>query len=135
MAGKREAKQRAGQSGRKEKNKGEAEESARAKETLEDAGRRAAQETQKKEAHKDLKDQGETKNSSVTKRRQVRKVATMVKRLKKSPEDGELQTPTVGRAAASHSDSVRPVSRNAAQRGVAGPCQLDGEDPAQRKRK
>jgi len=146
MAGKREAKQRAGQSGRKEKNRGEAEESARAKEPLEDAGRKSAQETQKKEAHKDLKDQGETKNSSVTKRRQVRKVATMVKRLKKSPEDGELQTPTgrgggvpgrrwLGRAAASHSDSVRPVSRNAAQRGVAGPCQLDGEDPAQRKRK
>ncbi len=96
MAGKREAKQRAGQSGRKEKNRGEAEESARAKEPLEDAGRKSAQETQKKEAHKDLKDQGETKNSSVTKRRQVRKVATMVKRLKKSPEDGELQTPAGG---------------------------------------
>ena len=96
MAGKREAKQRAGQSGRKEKNRGEAEESARAKEPLEDAGRKSAQETQKKEAHKDLRDQGEAKKSSVTKRRQVRKVATMVKRLKKSPEDGELQTPTGG---------------------------------------
>ena len=96
MAGKREAKQRAGQSGRKEKNRGEAEESARAKEPLEDAGRKSAQGTQKKEAHKDLRDQGEAKKSSVTKRRQVRKVATMVKRLKKSPEDGELQTPTEG---------------------------------------
>ena len=83
MAGKKEAKQRAGQSGRKEKNRGEAEESARAKEPLEDAGRKSAQETQKKEAHKDPKDQGEVKKSSVAKRRQVRKVATMVKRLKK----------------------------------------------------
>jgi hypothetical protein len=96
VKGKKEAKQRAGQSGRKEKYKGEADESAKARELLEDAGRKSAQETQKKEAHRDLRDQGETKNSSVTKRRQVRKVATMVKRLKKSPEDGELQTPTGG---------------------------------------
>jgi len=66
------------------------------KDSLEDAGRKPAQETQKKEAHKDLKDQGEVKKSSVAKRRQVRKVATMVKRLKKNPEDGELQTPTEG---------------------------------------
>jgi hypothetical protein len=32
----------------------------------------------------------------MTKRRQARKVATMVKRLKKNPEDGESQPPTEG---------------------------------------
>ncbi|MFN9900068.1 MAG: hypothetical protein ACK55Z_15020, partial [bacterium] len=96
MAGKKEAKQRAGQSGRKEKHRREVDEPAGVKESLEDAGRKSAQETQKKEAHKDLKDQGEVKKPSVTKRRQVRKVATMVKRLRKSPEDGESQTPTEG---------------------------------------
>ena len=103
MAGKKEAKQRAGQSGRKEKYRRETGEPAGVKEPLEDAGRKSAQETQKKEAHKDLKDQGEAKKSSVTKRRQVRKVATMVKRLKKSPEDGELQTPTEGEMVGMHS--------------------------------
>ena len=96
MAGKKEAKQKAGQSGRKEKYRREADETAGVKESLEDTGRKSAQETQKKEAHKDLKDQGEFKKPSMTKRRQVRKVATMVKRLKKNPEDGELQTPTEG---------------------------------------
>jgi hypothetical protein len=34
----------------------------------------------------------------MTKRRQARKVATMVKRLKKNPEDGESQPPTEGEA-------------------------------------
>ncbi len=96
MAGKKEAKQRAGPSGRKEKCRRETGEPLGVKDSLEDAGRKSAQETQKKEAHKDLKDQGEVKKPSVTKRRQVRKVATMVKRLRKSPEDGESQTPTEG---------------------------------------
>jgi len=96
MAGKKEAKQRAGPSGRKEKYRRETGEPLGVKDSLEDAGRKSAQETQKKEAHKDLKDQGEVKKPSMTKRRQVRKVATMVKRLKKNPEDGELQTPTEG---------------------------------------
>jgi len=96
MAGKKEAKQRAGPSGRKEKYRRETGEPSGVKDSLEDAGRKSAQETQKKEAHKDLKDQGEFKKPSMTKRRQVRKVATMVKRLKKSPEDGELPTPTEG---------------------------------------
>jgi len=91
MAGKKEAKQRAGQSGRKEKYKGEAEESARAREPLEDAGRKSAQETQKKEAHKDLRDQGEAKKSSVTKRRQVRKVATMVKDSRRAQRMGSCK--------------------------------------------
>ena len=96
MAGKKEAKQKAGPSGRKEKYRKETGEPTGVKDSLEDAGRKPAQETQKKEAHKDLKDQGEFKKPSMTKRRQVRKVATMVKRLKKNPEDGESQTPTEG---------------------------------------
>jgi len=153
MAGKKEAKQRAGQSGRKEKYRREADEPTGVRESLEDAGRKSAQETQKKEAHKDLKDQGEVKKSSVTKRRQVRKVATMVKRLKKSPEDGELQTPTEGEVVFPAGDGwdaqqQATVTAYAQSRGMqprevlqalvnstAGPCQLDGEDPAQRKRK
>jgi hypothetical protein len=146
MAGKKEAKQRAGQSGRKEKYRREADEPAGVKESPEDAGRKSAQETQKKEAHKDLKDQGEVKKSSVAKRRQVRKVATMVKRLKKSPEDGELPTPTEREVALTTGDgwdaqqqatvtAKRPVSRDAAQGGAAGSRQLDGKDPAQRKGK
>ena len=96
MAGKKEAKQKAGPSGRKEKYRKETGEPIGVKDTPEDAGRKPAQETQKKEAHKDLKDQGEFKKPSMTKRRQVRKVATMVKRLKKNPEDGESQPPTEG---------------------------------------
>ena len=52
---------------------------------------------QRREAHKDLKDQGELKKPGMTKRRQARKVATMVKRLKKNPEDGESQPPMRGR--------------------------------------
>ncbi len=89
MAGKKEAKRKAGPSGQKEKYRKETEDPTGVKDILEDAGRRPAQDTQKKEAHKDLKDQGEFKKLSMTKRRQARKVATMVKRLKKSPEDGE----------------------------------------------
>ena len=96
MAGKKEAKQRAGPSGRKEKYRKETGEPIGVKDIPEDAGRKPAQETQKREAHKDLKDQGEFKKPSMTKRRQVRKVATMVKRLKKNPEDGEFATPNRG---------------------------------------
>ena len=98
MAGKKEAKQRAGQSGRKEKYRREADKPTGVRESLEDAGRKSAQETQKREAHKDLKDRGELKKPSMTKRRQARKVATMVKRLKKNPEDGESQPPRDGEA-------------------------------------
>jgi hypothetical protein len=47
--------------------------------------------TQRKEAQKDPKVQGESKKPGMTKRRQARKVATMVKRLKKNPEDVEQQ--------------------------------------------
>ena len=46
---------------------------------------------QRKEAQKDLKGQGESMKPGITKRRQARKVATMVKRLKKNPEDVEQQ--------------------------------------------
>jgi hypothetical protein len=74
------------------------------KDISEDAGRRPAQDTQKKEAHKDLKDQGEFKKPSMNKRRQARKVATMVKRLKKNPEDGESQPPTEGEAMSAAGD-------------------------------
>jgi hypothetical protein len=64
------------------------------KNTSEEGGQRAAQDMQRKtpqrkEAHKDLKGQGESRKPSMTKRRQARKVATMVKRLKKNPEDVE----------------------------------------------
>ncbi len=97
MAGKKEAKQRAGQSGRKEKYKREADEPAGVKESLEDAGRKSAQETQKKEAHKDPRDQGEVKKSSVAKRRQVRRVATMVKRLKRAQRMGSCKTRQKGK--------------------------------------
>ncbi len=96
MAGKREAKQKAGPSGQKEKYRKETEDPTGVKDIPEDAGRRPDQDTQKKEAHKDLKDQGESKKPSMTKRRQARKVATMVKRLKKNPEDGASQPPTEG---------------------------------------
>ena len=98
MAGKKEAKRKADPSGQKEKYRKETEDPAGVKDVPEDAGRRPAQETQKKEAHKDPKDQGELKKPSMTKRRQARKVATMVKRLKKNPEDGESQPPTEGEA-------------------------------------
>jgi hypothetical protein len=96
MAGKKEAKQKAGPSGRREKYRKETGEPLGVKDIPEDAGQKPAQETQKREAHKDLKDQGEFKKPSMTKRRQVRKVATLVKRLKKNPEEGEPQTPTEG---------------------------------------
>jgi Mg2+ and Co2+ transporter CorA len=98
MAGKKEATQKAGPSGQKEKNRKETEDPTGAKSISEDAGRRPAQDMQKREAHKDLKDLGEFKKPSMTKRRQARKVATMVKRLKKNPEDGELQPPIEGEA-------------------------------------
>jgi hypothetical protein len=104
MAGKKEAKQKAGPSSRKEKHRRETGKPSGVKDSLEDAGQKSAQETQKKEAHKDLKDQGEFKKPSMTKRRQVRKVATMVKRLKKNPEDGELQTPTEGEVVSTAGD-------------------------------
>ncbi len=98
MAGKKEAKQKAGPSGQKEKNRKEMESPTGAKSIPEDAGRRPAQDMQRREAHKDLKDRGEPKKPSMTKRRQARKVATMVQRLKKNPEDGESQPPIEGEA-------------------------------------
>ncbi len=98
MAGKKEAKQKAGPSGQKEKNRKETEDLTGAKGISEDAGQRPAQDMQKREAHKDLKDRGELKKPSMTKSRQARKVATMVKRLKKNPEDGESQPPIEGEA-------------------------------------
>ena len=69
MAGKKEAKQKAGPSGQKEKNRKETESPTRAKNIAEDAGRRPAQDMQRREAHKDLKDRGELKKPSMTKRR------------------------------------------------------------------
>ncbi len=93
MAGKKEAKQKAGPRGQTEKNREETGSSTGAKNTSEEGGQRTAQNTQRKEAHKDLKGQGEPKKPSMMKRRQVRKVATMVKRLNKNPEDGEPQPP------------------------------------------
>ena len=104
MAGKKEAKQKAGPSGRREKYRKETGEPLGVKDIPEDAGRKPAQETQKKEARKDLKDQGEFKKPSMTKRRQARKVATMVKRLKKNPEDGESQPLTEGEAVLAAAD-------------------------------
>ena len=94
MVGKKEAKQKAGPHGQTEKNREETESSTGMKSTSEEGRQRAAQDTQRKtpqrkEAHKDLKGQGESKKPSMTKRRQARKVATMVKRLKKNPEDME----------------------------------------------
>jgi hypothetical protein len=97
MAGKKEAKQKAGPRGQTEKNSEETEGSTGTKNTSEEGGQRAAQSMQRKtpqrkEAQKDLKDQGESKKPGMTKRRQARKVATMVKRLKKNPEDVEQQS-------------------------------------------
>jgi hypothetical protein len=96
MAGKKDAKQKAGLRGQTEKNREEAESSAGTKNTSEEGGQRAAQSLQRrtpqrKEAQKDPKVRGELKKPGMTKRRQVRKVATMVKRLKKNPEDVEQQ--------------------------------------------
>jgi hypothetical protein len=48
MAGKKEAKQKAGPSGRKEKYRRETGEPSGVKDSLEDEGRKSAQETQKK---------------------------------------------------------------------------------------
>ncbi len=76
MAGKKDAKQKAGPCDwaerAKKKDSGEPE----------------------RELQRDPKEQGEPKKPSMTKRRQVRKVATMVKRLKKNPEDLEQQPRT-----------------------------------------
>jgi hypothetical protein len=96
MAGKKDAKQKAGPRGQTEKNREETKSSAGTKNTPEGNGQRAAHSTQQrtlqgKELQRDPKDQGEPKKPSMTKRRQVRKVATMVKRLKKNPEDLEQQ--------------------------------------------
>jgi hypothetical protein len=97
MAGKKEAKQKAGPRGQIEKRREETESSTGTKNTPEEGGQRAAQSMlrrtpQRKEAQKDPKVQGESKKPGMTKRRQVRKVATMVKRLKKNPEDVEQQS-------------------------------------------
>ncbi len=73
MAGKKDAKQKSGPCDRAERAK------------KRDSGE------PEKELRRDPKEQGEPKKSSMTKRRQVRKVATMVKRLKKNPEDLEQQ--------------------------------------------
>ncbi len=93
MAGKKEAKQKAGPRGQTEKNREETGSSTGTKNTSEEVGQRTVQNIQRKEAHRDLKGQGEPKKPSMTKRRQARKVATMVRRLKKNPEDGESQPP------------------------------------------
>jgi hypothetical protein len=96
MAGKKEAKQKASPRGQTEKNREEIESSAGTKNTPEEGRQRAAQSMQRrtpqrKEAQKDPKVQEEPKKPGMTKRRQVRKVATMVKRLKKNSEDVEQQ--------------------------------------------
>jgi hypothetical protein len=96
MAGKKEAKQKAGPRGQTEKNREETESSSGTKNTSEEGGQRAAQgmqrkTPQRKETQKDPKGQGGSMMPSMTKRRQARKVATMVKRLKKNPEDVEQQ--------------------------------------------
>ena len=96
MPGKKEAKQKAGPSGQTEKNREETGSSTGTRNTSEEGGQKTAQSTQRKtpqrkDAQKDLKDQGESKKPSITKRRQARKVATMVKRLKNNPEDVEQQ--------------------------------------------
>jgi hypothetical protein len=96
MAGKKEAKQKAGPGGQTEKNREETESSKGTKNTSEEGGQRAAQNMQRKapqrkEAQKDPKVQGDFKKPGMTKRRQAQKVATMVKRLKKNPEDVEQQ--------------------------------------------
>jgi len=92
MAGKKEAKQKAGPRGQTEKNREEIGSSTGTKDTSEEGGQRSAQNMQRKtlqrkEAQKDSKDQGGSIVPGMTKRRQARKVATMVKRLKKNPED------------------------------------------------
>jgi hypothetical protein len=73
MAGKKDAKQKAGLRDRieraKKRNPGEPE----------------------KEPQRDPGEQGEHKKTSLTKRRQARRVATMDKRLRKNPEDSEQQ--------------------------------------------
>jgi hypothetical protein len=56
MAGKKEAKQKAGPSGQAEKNRKETGSSTGTKSIPEDVGRRPAQDVQRREAHKDLKD-------------------------------------------------------------------------------
>jgi hypothetical protein len=72
----------------------------------------------------------------------------MVKRLKKNPEDGEPQPPIEGEADLASGDGwdaqqqatvtayaqSRGMQPRATSGGAASPCQLNGEDPAQRKR-
>ncbi len=134
MAGKKEAKQKAGPSGQTEKNRKETGSSSGTKNTSEEGGQRTAQNTQRKEVHKDLNGQGESKKPSMTKKRQARKVATMVKRLKKNPEDGEWQPPTEAEADLVSGDGDGDGQGDATSGGAASSCQLDGENPAQRKR-
>jgi hypothetical protein len=98
---------------------------------------------QRKEAQKDLKGQGESKKPGMTKRRQARKVATMVKRQEKPggfgaavPGRGRGQPDTrgwMGRTTASHVGSLRPIEGDATSGSATSPCQLNGENPAQRK--
>jgi hypothetical protein len=75
----------------------------------------------------------------MTKRRQARKVATMVKRLKKNPEDGESQPPIEGEADLASGDGwdaqqqatvtayaqSRGMQPRATSGGAASPCQLN----------
>jgi hypothetical protein len=87
MAGKKEAKQKAGPRGQTEKKREETESSTGMKNTSGEGGQKAAQSMQRrtpqrKEAQKDPKVQGEPKKPGM---------ATMVKRLKKNPEDAEQQ--------------------------------------------
>jgi hypothetical protein len=96
MAGKKDAKQKAGPRDQIEKNKEKTKSSVGTKNTSEGSRQRTAQSIQQrtpqeKELQGDPKEQGEPKKPSMTKRRQVRMVATMVKRLKKNPEDLEQQ--------------------------------------------
>jgi hypothetical protein len=73
MAGKKEAKQKAGPSGQKEKNREETGSSTGTKSIPEEIGRRSAQDVQKREAQKDLKGQGEPKKLSMTKKEASKK--------------------------------------------------------------
>jgi hypothetical protein len=60
----------------------------------------------------------------------------MVKRLKKNPEDGERQPPAEGGAGLASGDgwdAQQQATVTATSGGVASPCQLNGENPAQRK--
>ncbi len=125
MAGKKGAKQKAGPRDRTERaqkrNPGEPE----------------------KEPQWDSEEQGEPRKTSLTKRRQARRVAMMVKRLRKNPEESEQQHKAEAKAgqtsgggwdaqqqatvaAYAHSRGMQP------QEVLQALCQLNREDLAQR---